>query len=88
MNRKEFYNIVKTEGLNKYNIGDSFEIPKVANVVQFTLLYQRQILFVGASRCKSQCKQEQLPSHLPPLAERSKADTCYKLGKFGIRRYI
>ena len=33
MNRKEFYNIVKTEGLNKYNIGDSFEIPKVANVV-------------------------------------------------------
>lgn len=33
MNRKEFYNIVKTEGLNKYNIGDSFEIPKAANVV-------------------------------------------------------
>lgn len=33
MNRKEFYNIVKTEGLNKFNIGDSFEIPKVANVV-------------------------------------------------------
>lgn len=33
MNRKEFYNIVKIEGLNKYNIGDSFEIPKVANVV-------------------------------------------------------
>lgn len=29
MNRKEFYNIVKTEGLNKFNIGDSFEIPKV-----------------------------------------------------------
>lgn len=22
MNRKEFYNIVKTEGFNKYNIGD------------------------------------------------------------------
>lgn len=33
MNRKEFYNIVKTEGLNKYNIGDSFEIPKAANVI-------------------------------------------------------
>ena len=33
MNRKEFYNIVKTEGLNKYNIGDSFEIPKATNVV-------------------------------------------------------
>ena len=33
MNRKEFYNIVKAEGLSKFNIGDSFEIPKVANVV-------------------------------------------------------
>ena len=33
MNRKEFYNIVKTEGLNKFNIGDSFEIAKVANVL-------------------------------------------------------
>ena len=33
MNRKEFYNIVKTEGLNKFNIGDSFEIPKATNVV-------------------------------------------------------
>ena len=33
MNGKEFYNIVKTEGLNKFNIGDSFEIAKVANVL-------------------------------------------------------
>lgn len=33
MNRKEFYNIVKIEGLNKFNIGDSFEIAKVANVL-------------------------------------------------------
>lgn len=33
MNRKEFYNIVKTEGLNKFNIGDSFEIPKVARMI-------------------------------------------------------
>ena len=33
MNRKEFYNIVKTEGLNKFNIGDSFGIAKVANVL-------------------------------------------------------
>ena len=33
MNRKEFYNIVKTEELNKFNIGDSFGIAKVANVL-------------------------------------------------------
>lgn len=33
MNRKEFYNIVKTEELNKFNIGDAFEIAKVANVL-------------------------------------------------------
>lgn len=33
MNGKEFYNIVKTEELNKFNIGDSFEIAKVANVL-------------------------------------------------------
>ena len=45
MNRKEFYNIVKTEGLNKFNIGDSFEIPKVANVVSMIMdgLYMRQM---------------------------------------------
>lgn len=33
MNRKEFYNIVKTEELNKFNIGDSFGIAKVENVL-------------------------------------------------------
>lgn len=33
MNRKEFYNIVKTEGLDKFNIGDSFEIAKAVNVL-------------------------------------------------------
>ena len=47
MNRKEFYNIVKAEGLSKFNIGDSFEIPKVANVVgcinDMDGLYMRQM---------------------------------------------
>lgn len=33
MDRKEFYRTVKTEGLDKYNIGDSIEIPKTANVI-------------------------------------------------------
>ena len=36
MNREEFYRIVKTEGLNKYNIADSVEIPKAANVIGCT----------------------------------------------------
>lgn len=36
MNREEFYKIVKTEGLNEYNIGDSVEIPKAANVIGCT----------------------------------------------------
>ncbi len=33
MNRKDFYETVKIEGLNKYNIGDSATIPKAANVL-------------------------------------------------------
>lgn len=33
MNRSEFYSIVKAEGLNKYNIGDSQEMSMVANVI-------------------------------------------------------
>ena len=33
MNRSEFYSIIKEEGLNKYNIGDSQEISKAANVI-------------------------------------------------------
>lgn len=33
VDRKEFYNIVKSEGLSKYDIGNSIEIPKAANVI-------------------------------------------------------
>lgn len=33
MNSKEFYKTVKEEGLDKYNIGDSKESCRVANVV-------------------------------------------------------
>lgn len=33
MNREEFYKIAKAEGLYKYNVGDSVEIPKAANVI-------------------------------------------------------
>lgn len=33
MNRKEFYDLVKNEGLNKFNIADSFEVTKAANAL-------------------------------------------------------
>lgn len=33
MNRNEFYNIVKAEKLDNYNIGDSQEATKMANII-------------------------------------------------------
>lgn len=36
MNKKEFYRAVKQEGLDKYNLGDSKENYKAANVIGVT----------------------------------------------------
>lgn len=35
MNKKEFYEVVRSEGLDKYNIGDSQEATKFANVIGY-----------------------------------------------------
>ncbi len=35
MNKKEFYEVVRSEGLDKYNIGDFQEATKFANVIGY-----------------------------------------------------
>lgn len=83
MNREEFYRIVKTEGLNKYNIGDSVEIPKAANVMGCTnkngwIVYEtdERAEFHVISRYSSE--DESLEALLNELRNKKKKEEIFK----------
>lgn len=71
MNREEFYTIVKQEGLNCYNIGDSHKISQAANVIGCVNQNDKWIVYETSEKAKSYiiCEKENESEGLSVLLE-------------------